>query len=144
MDKMLAIQPLFIALTGARDRAKHEGTPVGCTAGRFTLDFKLGVVTDKVPSAEVQARIESTQRAALRIIQHTLQTMANDISFLVSQEHTPASVTFAPECLTAVMPEQDAYMRECQRVFFDHCSGDDKAMSALSGVTRKLVMDWGS
>lgn len=142
MNKMLTIQPLFIALTGARDRAKHEGSTVGCVAGRFKLEMHLGAISERKLPEDKAKQIEQLQLNALRVIEYTLQTMVDDMSCIVSGQPSTGSISLTPNFVTAVMPEDDPYMRECQRLFFEACSGDTETMDALSAVTANIVRGW--
>lgn len=66
--------PMFITLTGARDRAKHEQKKVGNVYARAATEINIAAITKQPPSENVQKRIAVMQRQACAIMRHTLQT----------------------------------------------------------------------
>lgn len=134
--------PLFIALSGARDRAAHNNLTVGHVTARATVNLDLGAVFDEHPTEAQQKRIAELQSHTVAIIRHTLQTLANDISKIMSGEQVPASLVFAPNFEVFLMKNDAEPLKDIQADFIDAIKHDTEAAEALNGVTGSIVDDW--
>lgn len=114
---MSELGPLFVALTGARDRAKHEGKPVGVVGCRVEIDMHMCVITD------------------------TPQKHRDDISKIVGCD-VPASLVIKPMSMTALTHETEGELPNMRREFLDMARHDEEAMDALAEVTATMVEHW--
>lgn len=133
--------PMFIALTGARDRAKHERKKVGNVYCRAATEVTLVGVVEAPPSDAVQKRIAVLQKQAQAIINHTINTMADDIASLLENDGA-ATVNYDPEASVLLVPEDNPDLLQVRRDFIDAIQHDVEAAEALSHVTADIVDGW--
>ena len=133
--------PMFITLTGARDRAKHEQKKVGNVYCRAATEITVVGVVSTPPSDAVQKRIAVIQRQAQIIIKHTLTTMANDIALLLESDGA-AMVNYDPEASVLLVPEDNPDLLQVRKDFIDAIQHDAEAAEALSHVTADIVAGW--
>ena len=133
--------PMFISLTGARDRAKHEHKKVGNVCCRAATEVTLVGVVDAPPSEAVQKRIAVLQKQAQIIIKHTLTTMANDIALLLEDDGA-ATVNYDPQASVILVPEDSPNLLQVRKDFIDAIQHDTEAAEALSHVTADIVAGW--
>lgn len=133
--------PMFISLSGARDRAKHEQKKVGNVYCRAATDITVVGMVDVPPSDAVQKRIALLQHQAQTIIRHTLRTMANDIAFLLETDGA-AAVDMTPAASIFLVPEDSPQLRSIQSKFIDAIKHDTEAADMLRGVTGSIVDGW--
>ena len=133
--------PMFIALTGARDRAKHEQKKVGNVYCRPATEITLVCIVDQQPPEAVQKRITVLQKQAQFIIKHTLNTMANDIAFLL-ENGGAAMVNYDPQASVLLVPEDNPELLLIRQDFIDAIQHDVEAAEALSHVTAEIVAGW--
>lgn len=134
--------PMFIALTGARDRAKHEQKKIGNVYCRATTEITLiGIVDAPPPSEAVQKRIAVLQKQAHIIIKHTLNSMARDIASLLEDDGA-AMVSYDPQASVLLVPEDNPELLIIRRDFIDAIQHDVEAAEALSDVTADIVAGW--
>ena len=133
--------PMFITLTGARDRAKHEQKKVGNVYCRAATEVTLVGVVDAPPSEAVQKRIAVLQKQAQFIIKHTINTMASDIAFLLEDDGA-AMVSYDPQASVLLMPEDNPNLLQVRKDFIEAIQHDAEAAEALSHVTADIVAGW--
>ena len=133
--------PMFITLTGARDRAKHEQKKVGNVYCRAATEVTLVGIVNQQPSDAVQKRIAVLQKQAQAIIKHTINTMANDIAFLLENDGA-AMVNYDPQASVLLVPEDNPELLLIRRDFIDAIQHDAEAAEALSHVTADIVAGW--
>ena len=134
--------PMFITLTGARDRAKHEQKKVGNVYCRAATEITVvGIVDAPPPSEAVQKRIAVLQKQAQAIIKHTINTMANDIALLLENDGA-AMVNYDPQASVLLVPEDNPELLLIRRDFIDAIQHDVEAAEALSHVTADIVAGW--
>ena len=134
--------PMFITLTGARDRAKHEQKKVGNVYCRAAAEITLvGIVDAPPPSEAVQKRIAVLQKQAQAIIKHTINTMANDIASLLENDGA-ATINYDPEASVLLVPEDNPELLLIRQDFIDAIQHDVEAAEALSHVTADIVAGW--
>lgn len=133
--------PMFITLTGARDRAKHEQKKVGNVYCRAATEVTLVGVVDAPPSEAVAKRIAVLQKQAQLIIKHTLDTMASDIALLLETDGA-AMVNYDPEASVLLVPEDNPDLLQIRSEFIDAIQHDAEAAGALSHVTADIVAGW--
>ena len=134
--------PMFITLTGARDRAKHEQKKVGNVYCRAATEITVvGIVDAPPPSEAVQKRIAVLQKQAQFIIKHTLNTMANDIALLLENDGA-AMVNYDPKASVLLVPEDNPELLLIRQDFIDAIQHDAEAAEALSHVTADIVAGW--
>ena len=135
--------PMFISLSGARDRAKHEQKKVGNVYCRAATEITVvGIVDAPPPSEAVQKRIAVLQKQAQFIIKHTLNTMANDIAFLLLEDDGAAMVNYDPQASVLLVPEDNPELLIIRRDFIEAIQHDVEAAEALSHVTADIVAGW--
>ena len=134
--------PMFITLTGARDRAKHEQKKVGNVYCRAATEITVVGIVDTPPSDAVQKRIAVLQKQAQFIIKHTINTMANDIALLLLENDGAATVNYDPEASVLLVPEDNPELLLIRRDFIDAIQHDVEAAEALSHVTADIVAGW--
>lgn len=133
--------PMFITLTGARDRAKHEQKKVGNVYCRAATEVTLVGVVDAPPSDAVAKRIAVLQKQAQLIIKHTLDTMASDIALLLETDGA-AMVNYDPQASVLLVPEDNPDLLQIRSEFIDAIQHDAEAAGALSHVTADIVAGW--
>ena len=133
--------PMFITLTGARDRAKHEQKKVGNVYCRAATEVTLVGVVSAPPSEAVQKRIAVLQKQAQFIIKHTLNTMASDIASLLENDGA-AMVNYDPEASVLLVPEDNHNLLQVRKDFIEAIRHDVEAAEALSHVTADIVAGW--
>lgn len=134
--------PMFIALTGARDRAKHEQKKVGNVYCRAATEITVvGIVDAPPPSEAVQKRIAVLQKQAQAIIKRTINTMANDIALLLETDGA-AMVDYNPQASVLLVPEDNPELLIIRRDFIEAIQHDIEAAEALSHVTADIVAGW--
>ena len=133
--------PMFISLSGARDRAKHEQKKVGNVYCRATAEVTLVGIVDAPPSDAVQKRIAILQKQAQAIIKHTINTMANDIASLLENDGA-ATVNYDPQASVLLVPEDNPELLLVRQDFIDAIQHDVEAAEALSHVTADIVAGW--
>lgn len=134
--------PMFIALTGARDRAKHEQKKIGTVYCRAATEITLmGIVSAPPPSEAVQKRIAVLQKQAQAIIKHTINAMARDIASLLEDDGA-ATVNYDPQASVLLVPEDNPELLIIRRDFIDAIQHDVEAAEALSDVTADIVAGW--
>ena len=134
--------PMFISLSGARDRAKHEHKKVGNVYCRAATEITVvGIVDAPPPSEAVQKRIAVLQKQAQAIIKHTINTMANDIAFLLENDGA-ARVNYDPQASVLLVPEDNPELLLIRRDFIEAIQHDVEAAEALSHVTADIVAGW--
>lgn len=133
--------PMFITLTGARDRAKHEQKKVGNVYCRAATEITVVGVVDAPPSEAVQKRIAVIQKQAQVIINHTIRTMANDVAFLLENDGA-AMVNYDPKASVLLVPEDNPDLQRIRTEFIDALKHDTEAAEALSHVTADIVAGW--
>lgn len=133
--------PMYITLTGARDRAKHEQKKVGNVYCRAATEIALVGIVDAPPSEAVQQRIAVLQKQAQIIIKHTLDTMASDIAFLLETDGA-AMVNFVPKASVLLVPEDNPDLLQIRSEFIDAIQHDAEAAGALSHVIADIVAGW--
>ena len=133
--------PMFITLTGARDRAKHEQKKVGNVYCRAAAEITLVGIVSAPPSDAVQKRIAVLQKQAQAIIKHTINTMANDIAFLLENDGA-ATVNYDPQASVLLVPEDNPELLLIRQDFIDAIQHDVEAAEALSHVTADIVAGW--
>lgn len=133
--------PMFITLTGARDRAKHEQKKIGNVYCRATTEITLMGIVDAPPSEAVQQRIALIQRQAQTIIDHTIRTMASDIASLLENDGA-AMVNYDPQASVSLVPEDNPELLIIRQDFIDAIQHDVEAAEALSDVTADIVAGW--
>ena len=133
--------PMFITLTGARDRAKHEQKKIGNVYCRAATEITLVGVVSTPPSEAVAQRIADLQKQAQLIIKHTINTMANDISFLLENDGA-ATVDYDPQASVLLVPEDNPELFLIRQDFIDAIQHDAEAAEAMSHVTADLVDGW--
>ena len=135
--------PMFITLTGARDRAKHEQKKVGNVYCRATTEITLVGIVSTPPSEAIQQRIALIQRQAQTIINHTIKTMANDVAFLLETDGDGAAmVNYDPQASVLLVPEDNPELLLIRQDFIDAIQHDAEAAEALSHVTADIVAGW--
>ena len=134
--------PMFIALTGARDRAKHEQKKVGNVYCRAATEITLVGIVDAPPAEAVQKRIAVLQKQAQFIIKHTLNSMANDIALLLLEADGAAMVNYDPKASVLLVPEDNPKLRLIRKDFIEAIQHDVEAAEALSHVTAEIVAGW--
>lgn len=133
--------PMYITLTGARDRAKHEQKKVGNVYCRAATEITVVGVVDAPPSDAVQKRIAVIQKQAQVIINHTIRTMANDIAFLLENDGA-AMVNYDPKASVLLVPEDNPDLQRIRAEFIDALRHDAEGAEALSAVTADIVAGW--
>ena len=134
--------PMFITLTGARDRAKHEQKKVGNVYCRAATEITVvGIVDAPPPSDAVQKRIAVLQKQAQIIIKHTINTMANDIALLLENDGA-AMVNYDPQASVLLVPEDNPELLLIRQDFIEAIQHDAEAAEALSHVTADIVAGW--
>ena len=133
--------PMFITLTGARDRAKHEKKKVGNVYCRAATEITLVGIVDAPPSEAVQKRIAVLQKQAQAIIKHTLNTMADDIALLLENDGA-AMVNYDPQASVLLVPEDNPELLLIRQGFIEAIQHDTEAAEALSHVTADIVAGW--
>ena len=133
--------PMFITLTGARDRAKHEQKKVGNVYCRAATEVTVVGVVAEPPSEAVAKRIAVLQKQAQAIIKHTLNTMANDIASLLENDGA-AMVNYDPQASVLLVPEDNPELLLIRQDFIDAIQHDVEAAEALSHVTADIVAGW--
>lgn len=133
--------PMFITLTGARDRAKHEQKKVGNVYCRAAAEITLVGIVSAPPSDAVQKRIAALQKQAQAIIKHTIDTMANDIAFLLENDGA-ATVNYDPQASVVLVPEDNPELLLIRKDFIEAIQHDTEAAEALSHVTADIVAGW--
>ena len=133
--------PMFITLTGARDRAKHEQKKVGNVYCRAATEITVVGIVDAPPSEAVQKRITVLQKQAQFIIKHTLDTMANDIALLLENDGA-AMVNYDTKANVVLVPEDNPELLLIRQDFIDAIQHDVEAAEALSHVTADIVAGW--
>ena len=134
--------PMFITLTGARDRAKHEQKKVGNVYCRAATEVTLVGVVSAPPSEAVAQRIAVLQKQAQAIIKHTINTMANDIALLLLENDGAATVDYDPQASVILVPEDNPELLLIRRDFIEAIQHDVEAAEALSDVTADIVAGW--
>lgn len=134
--------PMFITLTGARDRAKHEQKKTGNVYCRAATEVTLVGIVNAPPSEAVQKRIAVMQKQAQAIIKHTIKTMANDIAFLLLEDDGAATVNYDPQASVLLVPEDNPELLLIRRDFIEAIQHDVEAAEALSHVTADIVAGW--
>ena len=133
--------PMFITLTGARDRAKHEQKKVGNVYCRAAAEITLVGIVSTPPSDAVSQRIAVLQKQAQAIIKHTINAMANDIAFLLENDGA-AMVDYNPQASVLLVPEDNPNLLQVRSEFIDAIQHDAEAAEALSHVTAEIVAGW--
>ena len=133
--------PMFITLTGARDRAKHEQKKMGNVYCRAAAEITLVGIVDQQPSDAVQKRIAVLQKQAQAIIKHTINTMASDIASLLEDDGA-AMVNYDPQASVHLVPEDNPELLLIRQDFIDAIQHDTEAAEALSHVTAEIVAGW--
>ena len=133
--------PMFITLTGARDRAKHEQKKVGNVYCRAATEVTLVGIVDQQPSEAIQQRIAVLQKQAQAIIKHTINTMADDIALLLEDDGA-ATVNYDPQASVLLVPEDNPGLLLIRQDFIDAIQHDVEAAEALSHVTADIVAGW--
>ena len=133
--------PMFITLTGARDRAKHEQKKVGNVYCRAATEVTLVGVVEAPPSEAVAKRVAILQKQAQLIIKHTLNTMANDVAFLLENDGA-ATVNYDPQASVLLVPEDNPELLLIRQDFIDAIQHGTEAAEALSHVTADIVDGW--
>ena len=133
--------PMFITLTGARDRAKHEQKKVGNVYCRAATEITLVGIVDAPPSEAVQKHIAVLQKQAQFIIKHTLNTMANDIALLLENDGA-AMVNYDPQSSVLLVQEDNPNLLQVRKDFIEAIQHDAEAAEALSHVTADIVAGW--
>ena len=141
MQIPLELIPMFISLSGARDRAKHEKKKVGNVYCRAATEVTLVGVVEAPPSEAVQKRIAVLQKQAQAIIKHTINSMANDIALLLEGDGA-ATVNYDPQASVLLVPEDNPELLLIRRDFIDAIQHDVEAAEALSDVTADIVAGW--
>ena len=132
---------MFISLTGARDRAKHEKKKVGNVYCRAATEITLVGVVSTPPSEAVAKQVAILQKQAQAIIKHTLNTMANDIALLLENDGA-ATVNYDPQASVLLVPEDNPELLLIRQDFIDAIQHDVEAAEALSHVTADIVAGW--
>ena len=133
--------PMFITLTGARDRAKHEQKKVGNVYCRAAAEVTLVGIVSAPPPEAVQKRIAVLQKQAQAIIKHTINTMASDIASLLENDGA-ATVDYDPQSSVLLVPEDNPKLLLIRRDFIEAIQHDAEAAEALSHVTADIVAGW--
>ena len=133
--------PMFITLTGARDRAKHEQKKVGNVYCRAATEVTVVGIVSTPPSEAVQKRIAVLQKQAQFIIKHTLNMMASDIALLLENDGV-ATVNYDPQASVLLVLEDNPELLLIRRDFIDAIQHDAEAAEALSHVTADIVAGW--
>ena len=133
--------PMFITLTGARDRAKHEQKKVGNVYCRAAAETTVVGIVNQQPSDAVQKRIAVLQKQAQAIIKHTINTMADDIASLLENDGA-ATVNYDPQSSVLLVPEDNPELLLIRQDFIDAIQHDTEAAEALSDVTADIVAGW--
>ena len=133
--------PMFITLTGARDRAKHEQKKIGNVYCRAATEITLVGVVEAPPSEAVANRVAILQKQAQLIIKHAIDTMANDIASLLENDGA-ATVNYDPQASVLLVPEDNPELLIIRRDFIDAIQHDVEAAEALSDVTADIVDGW--
>ena len=134
--------PMFIALTGARDRAKHEKKKMGNVYCRAATEITLVGIVDTPPTEAVQKHIAVLQKQAQAIIKHTLNAMASDIASLLENDGGAAMVNYDPQSSILLVPEGNSELLLIRRDFIEAIQHDAEAAEALSHVTADIVDGW--
>ena len=134
--------PMFISLSGARDRAKHEQKKIGNVYCRAATEITLVGIVDQQPTEAVAKRIAVLQKQAQFIIKHTINTMANDIAFLLLENDGAARVNYDPQASVLLVPESNPELLLIRQDFIDAIQHDAEAAEALSDVTADIVAGW--
>ena len=134
--------PMFIALTGARDRAKHEQKKVGNVYCRAAAEITLVGVVDAPPSEAVAKQIAVLQKQTQATIKHTINTMADDIAFLLLENDGAAMVNYDPQASVLLVPEDNPELLLIRQDFIEAIQHDAEAAEALSHVTADIVAGW--
>ena len=133
--------PMFITLTGARDRAKHEQKKVGNVYCRAATEVTVVGIVSTPPSEAVQKRIAVLQKQAQFIIKHTIHTMADDIALLLENDGA-ATVNYDPQAGVLLVPEDSPNLLQVRKDFIEAIQHDAEAAEALSHVTADIVAGW--
>ena len=115
---------------------------MGHVTARATVNLDLGAVFDEHPTEAQQKRIAELQSHAVAIVRHTLQTLANDISQIMSGKQTPASLVLTPNFEVFLMKEDAEPLKEIQATFLDEAAHDAEMAEALSHITATIVDGW--
>lgn len=134
--------PMFITLTGARDRAKHEQKKIGNVYCRAATEITVVGIVDQQPSEAVQKRIAILQKQAQAIIKHTINTMASDIAHLLRENDGAATVNYDPQASVLLVPEDNPELLLIRKDFIEAIQHDTEAAEALSHVTADIVAGW--
>ena len=133
--------PMFIALTGARDRAKHEQKKMGNVYCRAATEVTLVGVVSTPPSEAVAKQAAILQKQAQAIIKHTINPMAKDIASLLENDGA-AMVDYDPQASVILVPEDNPDLLQIRSEFIDAIRHDAEAAGALSHVTADIVAGW--
>ena len=133
--------PMFIALTGARDRAKHEKKKIGNVYCRAATEITLVGIVEAPPSEAVAKQVAILQKQAQLIIKHAIDTMANDIASLLENDGA-ARVNYDPQSSVLLVPEDNPELLLIRRDFIDAIQHDVEVAEALSDVTADIVAGW--
>ena len=133
--------PMFITLTGARDRAKHEKKKIGNVYCRAATEITLVGIVEAPPAEAVANRVAILQKQAQLIIKHALNTMANDIASLLENDGA-AMVNYDPQSSVLLVPEDNPGLLLIRRDFIEAIQHDAETAEALSDVTADIVAGW--
>ena len=133
--------PMFITLTGARDRAKHEQKKVGNVYCRAATEVTVVGIVSTPPSEAVQKRIAVLQKQAQFIIKHTIHTMADDIALLLENDGI-ATVNYDPQSSVLLVPDDSPNLLQVRKDFIEAIQQDAEAAEARSHVTADIVAGW--
>ena len=133
--------PMFITLTGARDRAKHEQKKVGNVYCRAATEITVVGIVDQQPTEAVAKRIAVLQKQAQFIIEHALNSMASDIASLLETDGA-AMVNYDPQASVLLVPEDNPNLLQVRKDFIEAIQHDVEAAEALSHVTADIVAGW--
>ena len=133
--------PMFITLTGARDRAKHEQKKIGNVYCRAATEITLVGIVSTPPSEAVAKQVAVLQKQAQLIIKHAIDTMANDIASLLENDGA-ATVNYDPQASVILVPEDNQELLLIRKDFIDAIQHDAETAEALSDVTADIVAGW--
>ena len=133
--------PMFISLSGARDRAKHEQKKIGNVYCRAATEITLVSIVSAPPSDAVQKQVAILQKQAQLIIKHAINTMANDIASLLENDGA-ATVNYDPQSSVILVPEDNPELLLIRQDFIDAIQHDAETAEALSDVTADIVAGW--
>lgn len=108
---------------------------------RAAAEITLVGIVSTPPSDAVSQRIAVLQKQAQAIIKHTINTMADDIAFLLENDGA-ATVSYDPQASVLLVPEDNPELLLVRQDFIDAIQHDVEAAEALYHMTAEIVAGW--